>query len=44
MLHLLREASVARAVATYREIDEIGARNAATLVELGHAGLAALLR
>ena len=44
MLHLLREASVTRAVATYREIDEIGARNSATLVELGYEGWAALLR
>ena len=44
MLHLLREASVARAVATYPEIDEIGPRNMATLVELGHEGWLALLR
>jgi hypothetical protein len=42
MLHLLREASVARAVATYREIDEIGARNSATLVALGYEGWLAL--
>jgi hypothetical protein len=44
MLHLLREASVARAVATYAEIDEIGPRNMATLVALGHEGWLALLR
>ena len=44
MLHLLREASVTRAVATYPEIDEIGERNKATLLELGHEGWRALLR
>lgn len=44
MLHLLREASVARAVATYPEIDEIGKRNAATLLELGREGWLELLR
>jgi hypothetical protein len=44
MLHLLREESVAHAVATYPEIDEIGPRNMATLVELGHEGWLALLR
>lgn len=38
LLHLLRETSVARAVATYTEIDEIGTRNMATLAELGHEG------
>jgi hypothetical protein len=44
MLHLLREASIARAVATYREIGAIGERNIATLRELGHAGWRELLR
>jgi hypothetical protein len=44
MLHLLREASVARAVRLYPEIHEIGKRNMATLVELGHEGWLALLR
>ena len=44
MLHLLREASVTRAVATYPEIDEIGERNMATLLELGHEGWRELLR
>ncbi|MBM0103108.1 DUF1415 domain-containing protein [Steroidobacter sp. S1-65] len=38
MLHLLREASVARAVATFPDIDEIGARNMETLRRLGHEG------
>jgi hypothetical protein len=44
MLHLLREDSVTRAVATYAEIDEIGDRNMTTLIELGHDGWRALLR
>ena len=44
MLHLLREASVTRAVATYPEIDQIGERNRATLLELGHEGWRELLR
>jgi uncharacterized protein len=44
MLHLLREASVTRAVASYLEIDDIGKRNMATLLELGHDGWQALLR
>jgi len=38
MLHLLREASVARAVATFPGIDEIGPRNMQTLRRLGHEG------
>jgi len=38
MLHLLREASVARAVATFPDIDEIGPRNMQTLRRLGHEG------
>ena len=38
MLHLLREASIARAVATFEEIDDIGARNIETLRRLGHEG------
>jgi hypothetical protein len=44
MLHLLREESVTRAGETYAGIDEIGARNIATLRELGHDGWLALLR
>jgi uncharacterized protein len=44
MLHLLREASVARAVQLCPEINEIGKRNMATLVELGYEGWLALLR
>lgn len=38
MLHLLREASVARAVANFPGIDEIGPRNMETLRRLGHEG------
>ena len=38
MLHLLREASVTRAVATYSGVGEIGSRNIATLRNLGEAG------
>ena len=38
MLHLLREASVTRAVATYPGVSEIGSRNIATLRNLGEAG------
>jgi hypothetical protein len=38
MLHLLREASVARAVASFPHIDSIGARNEETLRRLGHEG------
>jgi hypothetical protein len=38
MLHLLREASVTRAVATYPDVHEIGTRNMATLRSLGEAG------
>lgn len=38
MLHLLREASVARAVASFPRIDEIGPRNMQTLRRLGHEG------
>lgn len=44
MLHLLREASVTRAVNGYPAIGEIGERNMATLRELGHQGWRALLR
>jgi uncharacterized protein len=43
MLHLLREASVRRAAATFPEVNEIGNRNMATLRELGAAGLRKLL-
>lgn len=38
MLHLLREASVARAVASFPGVDEIGTRNMETLRRLGHEG------
>jgi uncharacterized protein len=38
MLHLLREASVARAVASFPEIERIGATNQETLRRLGHEG------
>lgn len=38
MLHLLREASVTRAVASFPGIDDIGARNMETLRQLGHEG------
>jgi len=44
MLHLLREASVTRAVSGYPRIGEIGARNMATLRALGHEGWRELLR
>jgi uncharacterized protein len=39
MLHLLREASVRQAAATFPEVNEIGNRNIATLRALGAAGL-----
>ena len=42
LLHLLREASVERAVATFPGVDDIGERNRATLLELGEAGWRAL--
>jgi hypothetical protein len=38
MLHLLREASVTRAVANFPDIDSIGATNQETLRRLGHEG------
>jgi hypothetical protein len=38
MLHLLREASVTRAVDTFPHVHEIGANNVATLNALGQAG------
>jgi hypothetical protein len=38
MLHLLREASVARAVASFPAVDQIGEKNIATLRRLGHEG------
>jgi uncharacterized protein len=38
ILHLLREASVERAVAGFEGIDEIGPRNIETLRTLGHEG------
>jgi hypothetical protein len=41
-LHLLREASIARAVAAFPEAETIYERNIETLKALGHAGWAAL--
>src|SRR5690606_28187138 len=38
MLHLLREAGVERAVASFAAIDEIGPRNMEALRKLGHDG------
>jgi hypothetical protein len=38
MLHLLREASIARAVTSFPGIEDIGSRNIETLRRLGHAG------
>jgi uncharacterized protein len=38
MLHLLREASVERAVASFPNVDEIGPKNMQTLRRLGHEG------
>lgn len=38
MLHLLREASITRAAASFPGIDEIGPRNMETLRRLGHEG------
>jgi hypothetical protein len=38
MLHLLREASISRAVASFPGIDEIGTSNMETLRRLGHEG------
>jgi hypothetical protein len=38
MLHLLREASVQRATASFQAVHEIGDRNIATLRELGETG------
>ena len=43
VLHVLREASVQRAVTTFSEVHEIGRRNMATLRELGDAGWRKLL-
>jgi hypothetical protein len=42
MLHLLREASVTRAVETFAGVHEIGEKNIATLRALGEAGWRAL--
>jgi hypothetical protein len=42
MLHLLREASVTRAVETFAGVHEIGDRNMATLSALGDSGWRAL--
>jgi hypothetical protein len=43
MLHLLREASVGRASATFPDVSEIGTRNMVTLRALGAAGFRDLL-
>lgn len=43
MLHLLREASVGRASATFPNVSEIGTRNMATLRALGASGFRDLL-
>jgi hypothetical protein len=43
MLHVLREASVQRAAATFPQVHEIGNRNIATLRDLGDAGWRELL-
>jgi uncharacterized protein len=42
MLHLLREATITRAVANFPAIDAIGTRNIETLRRLGHEGWARL--
>jgi hypothetical protein len=44
MLHLLREASIERAIAAVPDTDEIYRRNIRTLRELGHAGWQRLWR
>jgi uncharacterized protein len=44
MLHLLREASIERAIAAVPDTDEIYRRNIRTLRELGHAGWRRLWR
>jgi hypothetical protein len=44
MLHVLREASVTRAVETYPNVHEIGDRNIAALTALGHEGWRKLWR
>lgn len=44
VLHLLREASIEQAVASYPAVDDIPARNMATLKTLGREGWARLLK
>jgi hypothetical protein len=44
MLHLLREASIERAIAAVPDTDEIFRRNIRTMRNLGHAGWARLWR
>lgn len=44
MLHLLREASLERAIENYPEVDQIPARNIALMNSLGQGKLQALLR
>ena len=44
MLHLLREASIERAIAAVPDTDEIYRRNIRTLRDLGHAGWQRLWR
>lgn len=43
LLHLLREASIEQAVASYPDVDDIPERNIATLKKLGRAGWARLM-
>jgi hypothetical protein len=38
MLHLLREATISRAIASFPAVDDIGTRNIETLRRLGHEG------
>ena len=44
MLHLLRESSIARAVAAFPDAADIYEKNMKTLRQLGHAGVAAMWR
>jgi hypothetical protein len=44
MLHLIREASLERAIADYPEVDQIPMRNIALMNDLGQNKLQALLR
>jgi hypothetical protein len=44
MLHLIREASLERAIADYPEVDQIPEQNIALMNELGQARLQELLK